>query len=158
MEDNKINLDEKFIEHPLIRPKTMQSRLYQEAMFGRAVGNDLLCVMPTAMGKTNVAILLAAHRLQKYPDSRTMVLAPTRPLVSQHFRTFRKFMNVPGDQMVVLTGMVKPGLRQELYQEKRIIFATPQTIEKDLKNSRLSFRDFSLLVADEAHHSVGKYS
>jgi Fanconi anemia group M protein len=148
----------KFVEHPLIRPKTMQSRLYQEAMLGQAVQKHLLCVLPTALGKTNIAVMLAAHRLQKFPNSKVMVLAPTRPLVGQHFRTFSKFMGLDEDEMQVLTGMVKPVERESLYTEKRIIFATPQTVQKDLENSRLSLKQFSLLVADEAHHSVGRYA
>jgi Fanconi anemia group M protein len=150
--------EEKFIEHPLIKPKTMQSRLYQEAMLGEAVKRHMLCVMPTALGKTNIAILLAAHRLKQYPQSKIMVLAPTRPLVSQHSRTFKKFMKIPEQDMQVLTGMVKPIEREQLYKEKKIIFATPQTIQKDLENKRLSLKEFSLLVADEAHHSVGRYA
>jgi len=148
----------KFVEHPLIRPNTMQSRLYQEAMLGQAVRKHLLCVLPTALGKTNIAVMLAAQRLQKVPGSKVMVLAPTRPLVGQHFRTFRKFLNVPEEEMQVLTGLVKPPEREALYKKKKIIFATPQTVQKDLENRRLSLKGFSLLVADEAHHSVGKYA
>jgi len=148
----------KFVDHPLIRPRTMQSRVYQEAMLGQAVSKHLLCVLPTALGKTNIAIMLTAYRLKKYPKSKVMILAPTRPLVGQHYRTFKKFMSISGEDMEVLTGMVKPSERSDLYKHKRVIFATPQTIQKDLENSRLSLKEFSLLVADEAHHSVGRYA
>jgi Fanconi anemia group M protein len=155
---NEAGENMKFIEHPLIKPKTMQSRLYQEAMLGQAVQKHLLCVLPTALGKTNIAIMLAAQRLNKLPDSKVMVLAPTRPLVGQHFRTFQRFMNLPGDDMEILTGMVRPVEREQLYKDKRLIFATPQTVQKDLESGRLSLKEFSLLVADEAHHSVGRYA
>lgn len=143
----------RFIEHPLIKPGTMQARLYQEAMLGQAVHKHLLCVLPTALGKTNIAIMLAALRLQKLPDSRIMVLAPTRPLVGQHFRTFQKFMNLPEQEMQILTGMIRPAEREELYKEKKIIFATPQCITGDtfvfdLENGPISieemFKDIKL--------------
>ncbi|NIQ18127.1 MAG: DEAD/DEAH box helicase family protein, partial [Candidatus Aenigmarchaeota archaeon] len=40
----------------------------------------------------------------------------------------------------------------------KIIFATPQTVENDLKNNRLNISKFSLVVFDEAHHSIGDYA
>jgi Fanconi anemia group M protein len=54
--------------------------------------------------------------------------------------------------------MIKPEKRSEIYREKKLILATPQTIERDLKKGRLSLKDFVLLVADESHHSVGRYA
>jgi ERCC4-related helicase len=110
------------------------------------------------MGKTPLAVLLAAQRLEKFPGSRVLVMAPTRPLVSQHFKTFQDFMDLPEGDFGLVTGMVKPTQRQEIYQEKKLIFATPQTIEKDLQKGKLSLQGFSLLVIDEAHHSIGRYA
>ena len=142
----------------MIKPKIMQARLYQESVLGQAISKNLLAVLPTAMGKTNIAIMLAAFRLEKYPDSKIMMLAPTKPLVLQHFNTFQRFMNIKEDEMAAVTGMIKPDERSLIYKEKKMIFATPQTIEKDLENHRISLKDFSLLVIDEAHHSIGRYA
>lgn len=152
------DMAEKFVSHPLIRPNTMQARLYQEAILGEAVKKHVLVVLPTALGKTNIAVMLAAHRLREFPGSKVLVMSPTRPLTGQHLRTFRKFMNLPEEDFQLLTGMVSPTQRERLYKEKKMIFATPQTVQKDLESGRLSLRGFSLLVTDEAHHSVGAYS
>ncbi len=147
-----------FVEHPFIRPGVLQTRTYQQRILGSAVDNNLLVVLPTGLGKTPIAIMLAAHRLKVLPGYRILVLSPTRPLTSQHFSSFKKFLKVDEDQFQVVTGDVKPRERAGLYEKKKIIFATPQTIRNDIKSGRLSLSDFSLLVVDEAHHSIGGYA
>jgi ERCC4-related helicase len=147
-----------FVEHPMIKPGLMQSRLYQQSILGRVVNENLLVVLPTGLGKTPIAIMLAAHMLRIHPGYKIMVLAPTKPLTNQHSSSFRHFLNVDGDQFQVVTGEVPPIDREGLYREKRIIFATPQTIRNDIAKDRISLARFSLLVVDEAHHSIGGYA
>jgi ERCC4-related helicase len=146
-----------YVSHPLIVENSVESRTYQEAILGTAVRSHTLCVLPTGLGKTNIAIMLAAHRLEKNPGSRVLIMAPTKPLVNQHFKTFAASLKIPEKEMVVVTGFVSPYEREELYQRK-VVFATPQVIENDLRKERLSLKDFSLLVIDEAHHSIGGYA
>ena len=150
--------DKNFVQHPLIKPKIMQSRIYQESILGTAVGKNTLCVIPTGLGKTSIAILLAAYRLEKFPDSKAMVLAPTKPLVNQHIKTFKEFLDIDENEFQVLTGTVKQTQRMEFYESKKIIFATPQTVQNDLNENIFSLKDFSLLVIDEAHHAIGNYA
>lgn len=147
-----------YVSHPLIKPNAMQSRQYQESVLASASKNNILCVLPTGLGKTPIAVALAARRLEAYPASKILILAPTRPLVNQHYKSFSDFLEVDADKLFVITGIIKPKDRQGVYKEKKIIFATPQTVENDLKESRLSLRDFSLLILDEVHHAVGGYA
>ena len=84
-----------FIEHAMIKKDTLESRLYQEAILGRAVASDLLCVLPTGLGKTPIAIVLAVFRLQKFPGSKVLVMAPTRPLTEQHLHSFKRVIDLP---------------------------------------------------------------
>ncbi len=146
-----------YVKHPLIVENSIEARAYQEAILGTAAKNHTLCVLPTGLGKTNVAMMLAAHRLEKYPDSNVLVMAPTRPLVNQHYKVFGRSMKIPQEDMVAVTGFIKPEERVELYR-KRMVFATPQVVENDLKNGILSLDGVSLLVIDEAHHSIGGYA
>jgi Fanconi anemia group M protein len=127
-------------------------------VLARAIREDLLCVLPTGLGKTPIAIALAANRLERYPDSRILVMAPTKPLVQQHLNSFRKTMAIEEDEFQIFTGLVSPGKRKHDYKKYRLIFATPQVIENDLQENRLSLEDFSLLVVDEAHHAIGGYA
>jgi len=147
-----------FVEHKLIRKGSLESRTYQEAILGRAVENNLLCVLPTGLGKTPIAIVLSVFRLGKYPHSRVLILAPTKPLIEQHLNSFREVINLPENDFVLLTGMVKPEEREESYKQSKIIFATPQTVKNDLEKNRLELSNFSLVVFDEAHHSIGDYA
>ena len=146
-----------YVKHPLIAENSIEARAYQEAVLGTAVKSHTLCVLPTGLGKTNIAIMLAAHRLEKHPGSRVLVMAPTRPLVNQHHRTFLKSMKIPEEEMVAVTGFIKPEERGNLYK-KTLVFATPQVIENDLRSGVLSLNEFSFLVIDEAHHSIGGYA
>ncbi len=147
-----------FVKHKLINDDVIEARSYQANILATAVQKNTLCVLPTGLGKTPIAVLLTARRLEEYPDSKILILAPTRPLVNQHYNFFLKAMNIDSERFGVVTGMIKPGLRSEMYGEKQIIFATPQTIRNDLSEGRISLEDFSLLVIDEAHHAVGKYA
>ncbi|MBN2330424.1 MAG: DEAD/DEAH box helicase family protein [Candidatus Aenigmarchaeota archaeon] len=147
-----------FVEHPMIKPGVLQSRLYQQSILGRVIKENLLVVLPTGLGKTPIAIMLAAHMLRTHPGYKIMVLAPTKPLTNQHSASFRRFLNVDPGQFQVVTGEVPPSERQVLYEHKRIIFATPQTIRNDIAKDRLGLGRFSLLVVDEAHHSIGGYA
>ncbi|MCX6803587.1 MAG: helicase-related protein, partial [Candidatus Diapherotrites archaeon] len=148
-----------FITHKLIKPETVEARLYQEVLVSRIIekGNTLV-VAPTALGKTLVAVMLAAHTLDKQPEKKILFLAPTKPLVVQHEKSFKKFLNISEDEIVSITGTTKKKKREELYKTKRIINATPQTIENDLLNGSISLKEFGLCIFDEAHRAIGDYA
>ncbi len=147
-----------YTSHPLIKKGVLEEREYQKSVLETARKKNTLVCLPTGLGKTPVAIALAAERLEKYPKSRILVLAPTRPLVNQHFESFMKFLKVDEERMQVLTGVIPPEKRKMLYREKQLIFATPQTVQFDIKNRRVSLKGFSLLVLDEIHHAIGAYA
>jgi Fanconi anemia group M protein len=147
-----------FVEHPLIKPETIECRTYQEAILNTASKRNTLCVLPTGLGKTTLAILLAAHRLEKYPDSKVLITAPTRPLCAQHQKTFSECVNIPEEEIVLLTGQVSPFEREDIYKKAKIVSATPQTLEHDIMSGKLDLSDFSLLIVDEVHRAVKKYA
>lgn len=138
--------------------KNFNSRLYQQTILGTAANFNTLVVLPTGMGKTAVAFLLAAQRLYQYPNSKILMLAPTKPLCEQHLETFNAHLEIPKDKMVLFTGSVPPEKRRELWKDARIIISTPQGLENDVINQRIKLEEVSLLIFDEAHHAVGDYS
>lgn len=142
----------------LMKEGVLEPRLYQQEIFEKAKRTNLMVVLPTGLGKTPIAVMLAAERLERFPESRVLVMAPTKPLVNQHRKTFVSFMTLGPGEMEVVTGAVPPKKRKNAYLDKKIIFATPQTIQNDLKEGRISLEDFSLLVIDEIHHGVGRYA
>jgi ERCC4-related helicase len=147
-----------FVEHILIKPNTIEARTYQETILNTAAKKNTLCVLPTGLGKTTLAILLAAHRMEKYPGSKVLITAPTRPLCEQHQKSFQQCMDIPKKEIMLMTGMIDPYDRKELYKTAKIVSATPQTLENDLKNHILNLSDYSLLIVDEVHRAVKKYA
>lgn len=146
----------RWIQHPLIQPEKMEARLYQQVLAADVIkkGNSMI-VAPTALGKTIVALLVAAERLNKYPESKVLVLAPSKPLAVQHEESFREFLT---STVTVLTGSVNPEERIKRWKESQVISATPQTIESDLIAGRYTLKDVSLLVIDECHKGTGSYA
>lgn len=145
-----------YIDHPLIKSNAIEARLYQQVLAADVLkkGNTMI-VAPTALGKTIVATLVAADRLEKVKNSKILVLAPSKPLAIQHESTFKEFLTVPCSS---ITGAVKTYERVKRWEESQIICATPQTVESDLLKGRYSLKDVSLVVFDECHHGVGSYS
>lgn len=137
--------------------ENFQPRDYQKNIAESALKKNCLVVLPTGIGKTYVAILVAANRLEKYPESKILMLAPTRPLANQHRETFMNFLNLPPELLITLTGKISPDERMKIYDKVKLIFATPQTIANDIITEKLNLSNFSCLVVDECHRSVKRY-
>lgn len=146
-----------YINHPLIKPDTVEQRLYQLDLTSRALSSPTLVVLPTGLGKTIVALLVIASRLEK-AGGKALILSPTKPLVEQHADFFRKVMNIPEDEILTFTGSIPPAQREELWKSGRVIVSTPQVIENDLLAKRIDLKDVSHLTFDEAHRAVGRYA
>lgn len=150
--------DEKYIQHKYIKPESIEARLYQQTIFAKTLKGNTLVVLPTGLGKTIILALLTAKRMEQYTDSFILLIAPTKPLVEQHLKTFQKVFNIIEDEIVMLTGSVSPEKRIKIWKQAQIIIATPQVVENDLLAKRLDLKKCSLLGVDEAHRSVGDYA
>ncbi len=131
----------------------IQPREFQLSILETCKNNNTLVVLPTGIGKTLLAVLLGLERLNKFPESKILILSPTKPLSSQHVETFKKHTNINHEEILLLTGVINADKRKDLWQNAKVIIATPQTIQKDLENSRINLKDFSMLCLDEAHRS-----
>lgn len=133
-------------------------RPYQAVIFSSAAKQNSLVVLPTGLGKTAIALLLAARRATLYPSSKIVFVAPTKPLVEQQLETFKKHMAYDQEDFALFTGSISPAKRAELWDSVRFIFSTPQTLENDVLANRISLDSVSLLVIDEAHRATGDYA
>ena len=133
-------------------------RLYQETILATAAMKNTLVVLPTGMGKTGVAVVLTVQRLKQYPQSKILVLAPTKPLAEQHLATFRKVLDIPEKKFALFTGEISPKKRAIQWRTAQIIFSTPQGLENDLIGNTIDISNVSLVVFDEAHRATGDYS
>jgi ERCC4-related helicase len=138
--------------------KGFKPRVYQETILATAAAKNTLVVLPTGLGKTNIFLMLAAHRLELYPYAKILLVGPTRPLINQYKEVFKKHFEIDEGKMAILTGMIKPEARRELWKNSSIIFSTPQGLENDLLSGKISLGDVVLMGFDEAHRAVKEYS
>lgn len=146
------------IDHPLIKPHSVEERLYQQVIAGEAIAENTLVVLPTALGKTVIALLVTAYVLHRYPEGRVLMLAPTRPLVLQHRDSFAEFLNLDEGEVLAVTGKDRRERREELWSKGRVLFATPQVVRNDMESGTLDPSELSLVIFDEAHRGVKKYA
>ncbi|WP_229389279.1 DEAD/DEAH box helicase [Methanosarcina sp. DH2] len=145
------------MKHPLIKPDTVEQRLYQLNLAGKALEGSSLVVLPTGLGKTIIALFVIASRLQRF-GGKALILSPTKPLVDQHAAFFKKVMTLPEEEILAFTGSIAPAEREKLWAQGKLIVSTPQVIENDLLTKRISLEDVSHITFDEAHRAVGNYA
>ncbi len=145
----------RYISHPLIRKDMIEQRLYQLSVTSSALKSSCLAVLPTGLGKTIVALMVIAARLNDL-GGKVMILSPTKPLVEQHSDFFRQAL--PGCTVATFTGSIPPEKRAELWKDSQVIVSTPQVIENDLRARRIDLRDVVHITFDEAHRAVGRYA
>ena len=151
------------ISHPLIRPETIESREYQLSIAMQALDANTMVILPTGLGKTAIALLVAASRLYN-EGGRVLMLAPTKPLVEQHLRFFEKYLIIRDQKdphlspFVMFTGDAPPDERTADWNRATVILATPQVIKNDLIAGRYTLSDVTLLIVDECHRAVGNYA
>ncbi|MCQ8902679.1 MAG: DEAD/DEAH box helicase [Methanothrix sp.] len=143
-----------YLVHPLLKPESVEKRLFQMDLAARALRGSTLVVMPTGLGKTIVALIVLLARLER---GRVLFLAPTRPLVEQHAAFLRRVLTAP-EYVASVTGETDPESRVEIWRNSRIAVSTPQVVENDLLSGRMDLRDVSLVIFDEAHRATGNYA
>jgi len=144
-----------FIEHELIKPSAVEQRDYQTNIAAAALKESTLVVLPTGLGKTVIALIVVAEILLKR-KGKVLFLAPTKPLVQQHSSYLSE--NLVGFSPTMFTGEVPPADRKDMWSDSRLVVSTPQVIENDLSENRMSLDDVDLIVFDEAHRASGDYA
>jgi len=133
-------------------------RKYQSTIYETCKKEDCLVILPTGTGKTLIAAMLTIQRFKKYPLQKILILAPTKPLIEQHFDSFKK--NLPEDwaDMQLFTGKTPATKRKEIWETAEFVFSTPQCITNDIKKELYKLDEVSLLVVDECHRCLKNYA
>ncbi len=135
----------------------LQPRAYQQKIFETAKHSNTLVVLPTGLGKTLIALLLTIDRLKSFPLKKILFLAPTKPLVEQHYEYFKKNLPELFADLQLFTGEVPAEKRKIIWQTAEVIFSTPQCVANDLEHYLYDLKDTSLLIIDEAHRCLKNY-
>lgn len=112
----------------------------------------------SGLGKTFIAATVMLNWFRWAPNSQICFVAPTKPLVNQQMEACYHTVGIPRSQTAELTGGVTKPIRQEYWEERRVFFLTPQTLQNDIKTGLCDPKRIALLVVDEAHRSTGKYA
>jgi ERCC4-related helicase/ERCC4-type nuclease len=147
-----------FVNHPLLKKDVVQRRDYQEKIFASCVGKNSMVVLPTSLGKTIVALMLTLYHLSNDPDAKIIFLAPTKPLVVQHQKSFLDLTVLKEWQLPVMTGSIDPEKRKKIFLDAKVAFMTPQVLQNDVISNRIELDQISLIIFDEAHRATGDYA
>lgn len=142
----------------IINSQKIELREYQLDLYQKALSSNTLIVLPTGLGKTVIAAMVAAYKLEENLESKVLVLAPTKPLVNQLFNAFKESVLLDKEDFCELTGSESPENRIRKWIKSKFLVCTPQVIRNDLLASRYELSNVSALIFDEAHRAVGDYA
>jgi ERCC4-related helicase len=148
----------KYVVHPMVKDGVIEDRDYQRRFVGRALEANTLAVLPTALGKTVIAELVASELLHRHPGCRILFMAPTKPLALQHRESVLKHLKLREDEVAAVTG--ETAARASVWGNSmvRFVTATPQTVWNDYRNGLVRLEEFALLIFDECHRSRSRYA
>lgn len=129
-------------------------REYQFIMVETCLFYNTLVCLPTGLGKTFVAANVIFNYYRWFPEGKIFFLAPTKPLVHQQRTTVDCIKGIDQDDILELTGSVAAKKRKKFYEEKRIFFMTPQTIDNDLTNGLIEREKIVLVIFGIAYFVV----
>jgi len=109
-----------YFNHPLIKKDCIEFRVYQNNISESARNTNTLVILPTALGKTVIAILVCAEFLYNYKSKRVLIMAPTKPLVAQHMNSFFSVLRMPEDCITAVTGKNLPPTRMAIWNRKEV--------------------------------------
>ena len=149
---------EPFVSHPGLSSGVVEARPYQLLALDEAMSGSMLLVLPTAAGKTAVAWMAIAERLET-TGGWALVVAPTVALAKQHLESAKPVIS-NGEELnpITLSGQQTAQRRPELWASSRLVFATPQVVRNDVNRGVLSLEGCTLMVVDEAHHCTGEHA
>jgi len=144
-----------YFNHEWLATNVIEGRYYALDLIAHCLDANSIIILPTGLGKTYLkAMLIAVLR----PAGKVLLLAPTKPLCSQHAEVLARLL--PNKKVGLMTGDLAIKKRQLVFDEADIIVATAQTMasgKKRLADWGLADK-VSLVLIDEVHHTKGKYA
>jgi superfamily II DNA/RNA helicase len=115
-------------------------------------GEDLIAIAQTGSGKTLAFAIPAIVKLSKNPNSRILILAPSREMAGQIHKVMSSLLSVTVniEPCLVIGGI--PNAKQVSHLKKlpRVIIATPGRMKDHLITNKLLLQNVDLLIIDEA--------
>ena len=127
-------------------PSPIQDQSIPESLQGK----DLVGIANTGTGKTAAFAIPILQKMLTQPNSKAIILAPTRELAEQIEQQFRKIGRNSGIFGALLIGgvAINPQLR-DLRYNPRVIIGTPGRVKDHLERKSLNLQGFDTVVLDE---------
>ena len=152
-----VRIDEAAATH-WVYPQRPPRRDYQFSICSGALLRNTLVCLPTGLGKTLIAAVVMYNFYRWFPGGKIVFVAPTKPLVHQQVQACHRVMGIPSAHTAEITGATKAEDRALWYKHCRVFFATPQTVQNDVRHGLLPAAQVVCLVVDECHRAVGRYA
>jgi len=150
-----------FALHPLLHRNvtakgfTAPSRIQDVAIPHALEGRDVVGIANTGTGKTTAFALPVLHKLIQDPQSRALIIAPTRELAEQIEAECRAFARGSGLYGAVLIGGTSMSRQfRELHANPSLIIGTPGRIKDHLERGTLDLSTVNVVVLDEVDRMV----
>ncbi len=143
-----------YLEKKYVQKDSIEKRDYQVNLATQAIKENCIVVLPTGLGKTAIALHIIAEYLSKGTGG-VLFLAPTRVLVNQHYEFLKN--NLTLDDIALITGEDTIQKRTKLWNNS-VICATPEIARNDFARGIVTPDQFTLVIFDEVHRTVGDYA
>ncbi|RLG14225.1 extensin [Candidatus Pacearchaeota archaeon] len=111
-------------------------------------GNNLVIAIPTASGKTLLALLAAVKKVEE-TSYKVLYLAPLRALAYEKYLEFKRFFSKLKKRTILLTGDYDIEDNRANYAD--IIVATNEKIDSGLRHKSKWLSKVGLVISDEVH-------
>lgn len=126
------------------------SPIQDQAIPQGLAGKDIVGIANTGTGKTAAFALPVLHRLMAEPNSKAIILAPTRELAEQIEQQCRQIGRGSGLHGALLIGGTAMGPQlSDLRSNPRIVIGTPGRVKDHLERGSLKLDDCNIVVLDE---------
>ncbi len=110
--------------------------------------NNLVVAIPTASGKTLLALLAAVKSIEE-TGLKTLYLSPLRALAYEKYTEFRRYLDSLGKRTILLTGDYDTEDANVRYAD--IIIATNEKIDSAIRHQSKWINQIGLIIVDEVH-------
>jgi len=135
-----------------------KKRNYQFDISIESIKGNTLVVLPTGLGKTFIAGVLILNFYRWFQNGKIIFVAPSKPLVTQQMKSIQQMTQINPKDVAEMTGTNDPKTRGLIWENSRVFFATPQTVQNDIEKRICPASQVVLVIIDEAHHAQGDHA
>ncbi|KAI2642218.1 RNase3 domain-containing protein [Xylaria nigripes] len=139
----------------------IHARAYQIEMFEKSLEQNIIVVMDTGSGKTQVAVLRIQDELKKQSNKITWFLAPTVALCEQQYRVIKSQTGAAQVKFVKGTDNVHTWSSTRIWDEflknARVVVSTYQILCDAISHGFVNIGRLGLIIFDEAHNCTGRH-